>query len=107
MKPKQPTNMNTINFQKDLFDFCNGTLTGTTTLGHSGYGSNENEGMTPCSPVVQNWSFTTRCSLVSYPGQGNFEHDKNLMKGYCSCCYLFEWPSLVETWSLIALLDNS
>ena len=40
-----------------------GALTVTTTLGQSGPGSN---GSNPHSPYLQNWSFTTRCSLVSY-----------------------------------------
>ena len=41
-------------------------LTGTTTPSQSGHGNNGNEGVTPHSPNLQDWSFTIRCSLVSY-----------------------------------------
>ena len=42
-----------------------GTLTGTTTPGKSGPGSNDNEKMTPYSPELQNQNLTTRSSFVS------------------------------------------
>ena len=44
-----------------------GTQTSTTTPGQSGPGSHGNEGCTPHSPDLQNWSLTIRYSLVSYP----------------------------------------
>ena len=44
----------------------NGTLTGTTTPGQSEHGSNGNERVTLYSQELQNWSLTTRGSLVSY-----------------------------------------
>ena len=45
-----------------------GTLTGITTLGQSGPGSNGNEVVTLHFSELQNWSLTTRYSLVSYLG---------------------------------------
>ena len=41
-----------------------GTLTGTTTPGQSGHRSNDNKG---ALHILQDWSLTIRCSLVSYP----------------------------------------
>ena len=40
-------------------------LTGTTTRGQSGAGSNDNE--IPHSPGLHTWGLTIRCNLVSYP----------------------------------------
>ena len=44
-----------------------GLFTNTSTPGHSVLGSNGNEGVTLLFPQLQNWSLTTRCSLLSYP----------------------------------------
>ena len=44
-------------------------LSGTTTSGQSETGSNRNENiLTWQSPDLQDWRFTTTCSLVSYVG---------------------------------------
>ena len=42
-----------------------GTLTGTTTLGQSWLGSNDNEGVVQMTQKVKDWSLTIRCCLVS------------------------------------------
>ena len=41
---------------------------GTTTPGHSEPGGNGDEGVFQHSPKLQDWSFTIRCSFVSYQG---------------------------------------
>ena len=51
------------NNQIDLFE----TINVITTLGHSEHGSNCNKEVTPYYSLLWKWSFTTGCSLVSYP----------------------------------------
>ena len=41
-------------------------LKGATTSDQSRPGSNENEGVFHTTPELQNWSFTTKCILVTY-----------------------------------------
>ena len=57
---------------KNLFDLYDRVLTGTTTMGQSGPGSNGNEEETQHSLDLPNWSLTIWCSVVSYSGHPLF-----------------------------------
>ena len=67
-------------FSNRSFWLVYGTLTGTTTLGQSGTRSNGNDGVLY---TLQNWIFTTRCSLVSYSGHPSV--GVPLCRGYSQC----------------------
>ena len=58
-----------IHFPRDLLDPY---LTNSTTPSQSEPRSNDNEGVFPVSPKLQNWSLTTRCSLVPCPVHPKF-----------------------------------
>ena len=47
-----------------------GTVTGITTRGQNGPGSNDDEGVIPNLTDLQDWSHTTRSYLVSYAMTG-------------------------------------
>ena len=62
------------NFKYSKWEKCSnqpkdGTLTGTTTLGQSGPGSNGNEWAAPHSSKLQDLGFTIKCSLMLYQRQ--------------------------------------
>ena len=52
----------------DIFRFISSICVDTNIPSQNGPGSNGNEGITPHSPEIQNWSLTTRYKLVPYPG---------------------------------------
>ena len=50
--------------------------TDATTPGQSEPGNNGNKRVTPYFPELQNWSFTTRCSLMPYPRHMGYNEKK-------------------------------
>ena len=74
---------NTNNFQTKSIWPIYGILTGTITMCESGLGSNGNEGITPHSPELQNWSLTTKFNLVSHSGHSFLGWISSFCKG-CS-----------------------
>ena len=98
----------TNNLQTNLL--ANGILIIATTPGQSASGSNNNERVgIPQSLELQNWSFTTRCSLVSYPRHFFLVGILPLCSRFCqSIVWHYRWMLAVKSrdWTFLLITHN-